>query len=72
MIKHPAYNSSSCYSGSDKKDIWLKTVLQNLLQVQRAILCGQETPTPEDQPSIDSQVSYLWGAAFIKAVDSLL
>lgn len=32
----------------------------------------EEIPTLEDQPSIDSQVSYLWGAAFIKAVDSLL
>lgn len=40
--------------------------------MQRDILCGQEMPTPEDQPSIDSQVSYLWGAAFIKAIDSSL
>lgn len=71
MTKHSAYNSSSCYSGSDK-NLWLKTVLQSLLHMQKDLLCGQEMPTPEDQPPIDSQVSYLWSAAFIKAIDSLL
>lgn len=40
--------------------------------MHRDILCGQEMPTPEDQASIDSQVSYLWGADFIKVLDSLL
>lgn len=72
MTKHSAYSSSSCYSGTDKKYVWLKTVLQILLHMQKDTLCGQEMPTPEDQPPIDSQVSYLWSAAFIKAVDSLL
>lgn len=40
--------------------------------MHRDILCGQEVSTPEDQASIYSQVSYLWGAAFIKAVGRLL
>lgn len=54
MTKQSAYSSSSCYSGTDKKYVWLKTVLQSLLHMQKDTLCGQETPTPEDQPPTDS------------------
>lgn len=70
MTKHPAYNSSSCYSGSEKKMHVVKNCISE--PTAYAEICGQEMPTPEEQPSIDSQVSYLWGVAFIKAVDSLL